>query len=208
MVEAILHGVILAFGLILPLGVQNIFVFSQGASQPTLIRTLPVVITAAICDTILILLAVLGVSLLLLSLPWLTSFVFGGGLLFLLYMGWMIWRSKPTGINTEQNGGFTPKKQIVFAASVSLLNPHAILDTIGVIGTNSLSYTGSDKVVFTLATITVSWLWFLGLAVAGRYVGRIDQTGSLLTIINKVSAVIIWGVGAYMGMQLFQMFTV
>ncbi|MFS0862877.1 LysE/ArgO family amino acid transporter [Fredinandcohnia sp. 179-A 10B2 NHS] len=208
MVEAILHGVILAFGLILPLGVQNIFVFSQGASQPTLIRALPVVITAAVCDTILILLAVLGVSLLLLSLPWLTSFVFGGGVLFLLYMGWIIWKSKQTTIITEEDRGFTPKKQIVFAASVSLLNPHAILDTIGVIGTNSLSYTDSDKIAFTFATITVSWLWFLGLAVVGRYVGKIDQTGSLLTIINKISAVIIWGVAAYMGLQLVQMLTV
>lgn len=30
MTEAIVHGMILAFGLILPLGVQNIFVFNQG----------------------------------------------------------------------------------------------------------------------------------------------------------------------------------
>ena len=31
MTEAILHGIILAFGLIIPLGVQNVFVFNQGA---------------------------------------------------------------------------------------------------------------------------------------------------------------------------------
>lgn len=35
--EAIVHGIILAFALILPLGVQNVFVFSQGATQPKLI---------------------------------------------------------------------------------------------------------------------------------------------------------------------------
>ncbi len=33
LIEAIIHGVILAFGLILPLGVQNVFVFNQGAIQ-------------------------------------------------------------------------------------------------------------------------------------------------------------------------------
>ncbi len=31
MSEAIIHGIILAFGLIIPLGVQNVFVFNQGA---------------------------------------------------------------------------------------------------------------------------------------------------------------------------------
>ena len=44
--EAILHGIILAFGLIIPLGVQNVFVFNQGALQPKFSRALPVVITA------------------------------------------------------------------------------------------------------------------------------------------------------------------
>ena len=46
MTEAILHGIILAFGLIIPLGVQNVFVFNQGALQPKFSRALPVVITA------------------------------------------------------------------------------------------------------------------------------------------------------------------
>ena len=36
MSEAIIHGIILAFGLIIPLGVQNVFVFNQGASQPNI----------------------------------------------------------------------------------------------------------------------------------------------------------------------------
>ena len=39
------------------------------------------------------------------------------------------------------------RKQIGFAMSVSLLNPHAIMDTIGVIGTNAAIYEGVDKMV-------------------------------------------------------------
>ena len=66
MSEAIIHGIILAFGLIIPLGVQNVFVFNQGASQPN-IWSGPVVLTASICDTLLILIAVQGVSLVLLT---------------------------------------------------------------------------------------------------------------------------------------------
>ena len=48
------HGFFLALGLILPLGVQNIFIFNQGALQRTWFQALPSAITAACCDTLLI----------------------------------------------------------------------------------------------------------------------------------------------------------
>lgn len=197
MSEAILHGIVLAFGLIIPLGVQNVFVFNQGASQSTLLRTAPVVITAAICDTILILVAVQGVSLMLLTFSWLTTTLYIIGFFFLLYMGWVIWKSEPT-VSKNEVQTMTIKKQIVFAASVSLLNPHAILDTIGVIGTNSIQYIGTEKWAFSLATIFVSWIWFIGLAIAGRMLGKVDSSGTKIKLLNKISGVIIWGVAFYM----------
>ncbi|WP_438313463.1 LysE/ArgO family amino acid transporter [Sporosarcina sp. FA9] len=201
MTEAIIHGIILAFGLIIPLGVQNVFVFNQGALQPTFIRALPVVITAGICDTILIVAAVSGVSLLVLSFAWLENIIFGVGVIFLLYMGLFLWRSSTT---TAKVAGeiFSTRKQILFAASVSLLNPHAILDTIGVIGTNSLTYFGNERWAFTLTTIVVSWLWFLGLAISGRYFGKLDSSGKRMGLLNKVSALVVWGVAVYMAIKL------
>ncbi|PEZ03316.1 lysine transporter LysE [Bacillus sp. AFS018417] len=202
MSEAILHGIVLAFGLIIPLGVQNVFVFNQGASQSTLLKAAPVVITAAICDTILILFAVQGVSLMLLTFSWLTTILYTIGFFFLLYMGWVIWKSEPT-VSKNEVQTMTIKKQIVFAASVSLLNPHAILDTIGVIGTNSIQYIGTEKWAFTFATIFVSWICFIGLAIAGRMLGKVDSSGTKIKLLNKISGVIIWGVAFYMLAKLF-----
>jgi L-lysine exporter family protein LysE/ArgO len=43
MISAILHGMILALRLILPLEVQNVFIFSQGAIQKPLYRALPAI---------------------------------------------------------------------------------------------------------------------------------------------------------------------
>ena len=94
--EAIIHGIILAFGLIIPLGVQNVFVFNQGASQPNIWRAAPVVLTASMCDTLLILIAVQGVSLILLTFSWLTNTLYVIGFFFLIYMGLVIWRSNPS----------------------------------------------------------------------------------------------------------------
>lgn len=197
---------ILAFGLILPLGVQNVFIFNQGATQPTFLRALPVVITAALCDTLLILLAVLGVSILVFTFVWIKALLFGLGFLFLLYMGWMIWKSDAVTPNGEQKKSLPIKKQILFAVSVSLLNPHAILDTIGVIGTSSLSYNGTEKWIFTLACIFISWLWFIGLAITGRIVGNLKQAQKWLYLLNKFSAFIIWGAALYIFWQLLHTF--
>lgn len=200
--EAIIHGMILAFGLIIPLGVQNVFVFNQGALQPKFRKALPVVMTAGICDTLLIVAAVSGVSLLILTFGWLENIIFSIGIIFLIYMGFILWRTKVSTTDLEGQS-FSTKKQILFAASVSLLNPHALLDTIGVIGTNSLSYTGDARIAFTLTTIIVSWIWFIGLAVAGRYFGKLDKSGKLMTLLNKVSALVVWGVAIYMAIKLF-----
>ncbi|MEH7282748.1 LysE/ArgO family amino acid transporter [Bacillus toyonensis] len=197
MSEAIIHGIILAFGLIIPLGVQNVFVFNQGASQPNIWRAAPVVLTASLCDTLLILIAVQGVSLVLLTFSWLTTTLYTIGFIFLIYMGFVIWRSKPSK-DVKQEKSMPLKKQIIFAVSVSLLNPHAILDTIGVIGTNSIQYIGSEKWAFTSATIIISWIWFISLALAGKFLKRLDSTGKTIVLLNKISGLVIWGVALYM----------
>lgn len=198
-----LHGMILALGLILPLGVQNVFIFNQGAARRRLSGALPAVITAGICDTALILLAVTGVSLIVLNFAWLKNLIFLAGVVFLVYMGWSIFRSAP-----GQSGGtsgdrqISPKKQILFAASVSLLNPHAILDIIGVIGPSSISYSGRELAGFTIACITVSWIWFFGLALAGKAIGNLDTGGRFLKRLNQASALLIWGIALYLAFQL------
>lgn len=197
MISAAMHGFVLAFGLILPLGVQNVFIFSQGAIQPRWIYVLPVVLTASICDTLLISLAVFGVSAVVLGVAWIKVTLLLVGILFLIYMGYTTWKSKPRWDETSVQT-FTYRKQIVFAASVSLLNPHAIMDTIGVIGTSSLSYTGTEKITFMVVCILVSWLWFFGLSIVGRLIGKLDQTGSFLLLLNKISALIMWGTAIYL----------
>lgn len=200
MFEAVMHGLILALGLILPLGVQNVFVFNQGASASRWTGALPVVVAASLCDSLLILLAVYGVSLLL-SMAWLKMILFTIGILFLLYMGWSIWTSAPK-LVTPDGVKLSARKQILFAISVSLLNPHAIMDTVGVIGTSALRYEGSVRWGFTVATMAMSWIWFTSLATAGRWVGSLDRAGGILNLINKISAIVIWIVAIYMMVQL------
>jgi L-lysine exporter family protein LysE/ArgO len=195
----LLHGAGLALGLILPLGPQNAFVFSQGAVQPRFARALPVVVAASLCDTPLILLAVLGVSAVVLTVPGVRAALLGAGVLFLLWIGRVTWRSGPaSGAPDKGAAGWPLRRQLLFAVSVSLLNPHAILDTVAVVGTNSLAYAAQARAAYTAACVMVSWLWFLGLAAAGRVLGALEPVREVL---GKVSALIMWGTALYLARQ-------
>ncbi|PAD38476.1 lysine transporter LysE [Terribacillus sp. 7520-G] len=199
--EPIIHGIILAFGLILPLGAQNVFLFNQGIIQKRMIHTLPAVITAGMADTIMISMAVAGVSVLVWTIPWIQTVLYGIGFCFLTYIGWGLWKSVPDTVQAGEES-FPPRKQIIFAASVSLLNPHAILDIVGVIGTSSLAYSGPEKWSFSMACIAVSWIWFFGLAAAGRLIGSLVAQGKLLLILNRISALLIWSMAVFMLIRL------
>lgn len=200
--ETILHGVLLALGLILPLGVQNVFIFTQGATQPTLIRALPATLTAAICDTLLILLSVLGLSLIIMQVEELRTLLIVAGILFLFYMSVTIWRSSPSSVN--EGTALPAKKQILFACSVSLLNPHALLDIIGVIGTSALKYNGFALVLFTASCIIVSWIWFFGLMFVGSRIKHFGNQATIMTLFNKSSAIFIFAIAIYLGLGILR----
>lgn len=184
------HGFFLAFSLILPLGVQNVFIFFQGATQP-LHRALTLVVVAALCDTLLISLAVSGVSVAVVALPWVKWLLTIGGALFLLYMGWNYWRQSDLPQQQEKNTE-SLKQSILFAMTVSLLNPHAILDTIAVIGTSSLLYDGERRLQFACAAVLVSWIWFFGLALTGRLIQRLEKSGLIMLRLQQGSAIMMW----------------
>lgn len=204
MPHVVINAFLLALGLILPLGAQNVFVFSQGALQPRYVRALPITLTASVCDTLLVSLAVFGLSAVALGIGWIKTSLVSVGVLFMLYMGWVIWRSKPRAANGGQADRLGAWRQIALTASLSLLNPHAIMDTVGVIGTSALRYDGWEKFVFAVTCIAVSWLWFHGLALAGRIAGQADPSGRFLLALNKISALIMWGAAIFLGLSLFE----
>ncbi|GJM06604.1 MAG: putative amino-acid transporter YisU [marine bacterium B5-7] len=188
--EAFIQGMLLAFGLILPLGPQNAFILSQGATQPRLWQAAPAVITAGICDTLLILLAVLGVSAVLLEVPTIKMAMVIVGVCFLLFIAWQLWKTPADNKNNAPRQRMSWQKQILFACSVSLLNPYAYLDTIGVIGTAAMSYHRHDRMLFTTGCILTSWLWFISMTVLGRIVGARENKGFIARHINHIAAMI------------------
>lgn len=196
MVEAFFYGMVLSLGLIIPLGVQNIFVFNQGITQRRYLHALPGALTAFACDFALIAAAVMGVSELVSHLPFLKEVLLITGGLFLIIMGWLTWNNHNS-INMNKPP-LTIKAQILFTLSVSLLNPHALLDTITVIGTNSLQFHSEEKYAFMLGCALLSLLWFLFLSLSGHLIKKTEVAGTVIPILNKVSAGIMWVIAWYL----------
>lgn len=202
-----MHGALLAAGLILPLGPQNVFVLTQGALHRRWLAAAPAAVAASLCDTLLIVVAVLGVSVAVLAVHWLNAVLTAAGVLFLAYMGWATWprtrRAVTIGSDASPRELWPVRRQVTFAMSVSLLNPHAIMDTIGVLGPASLAYpAGAARLAFAAACIGNSWLWFFLLITLGhtlRATGRIEQ---LRVWFSRASAVIMWYTAALLLMRL------
>lgn len=192
MIAAFFYGLLLAFGLILPLGPQNMFILNQGSKSHRFRDALPAVITASLCDTILILLASFGISLFILDHPEIKRILLVAGIIFLSYLGITMWRNAKHDETTEKIiKHLSARKQILFCASVSILNPHAILDTITVIGSNALLFQEAELFAFICACVLLSWLWFTGLALFGKLLTRfekfrfyLDRFASLVILIS------------------------
>ena len=202
MPAALAHGFLLAFALILPLGPQNTFILTQGATQPEWKAVLPVVVTAALCDTTLVSAAIAGVSLVILAVPVLRTVLSIAGVAFMLYMGYKAWTAPVGAEDAEEARGWTLGRKVRHSLSVSLLNPHAIMDTVVVIGGGAALYaTAADRWSYALGVVLVSWVWFLGLSLAGRVIYRIAKGPVFRRWLNRGSAALMWAIAVRYALQ-------
>lgn len=194
---ALVHGFLLALALILPIGPQNAWVLQQGIASSRWRDALPVAAAAALCDTLLIAAAVGGVSLVLVALPVLRDVLRAAGVAFLAFMGYRMWTAGDGVGAGAESEGWTLARRIRYTLSVSLLNPHAVSDTVMVIGAGSAAYAAADgRWAYALGAAAVSWLWFFALALTGRAVAPWVAGRPAQRAVRRGSALVMWWVAA------------
>jgi L-lysine exporter family protein LysE/ArgO len=149
MVTAFSSGFSLSFALIVAIGAQNAFVLRQGLLRQ---HVLPVVLFCAVSDAVLIAVRVGGATFLLTDLaasyrPWLFGFA-------------SIWPAAYGGLRNRDvikvsadptnktKSGQSFGAIIGTAAVLTFGNPHVYLNTVLLIGTVSVPFTGADKLAF------------------------------------------------------------
>ena len=165
-------GVFVTLGLIIAIGMQSAYVLKQGIMRN---HVWIVVLICAICDSFLIILGVNGLGELWASNNMINKIANWGGILFLILYGLKSFHSaftKNNQISHDNSPIASIKHVILISFSVSLLNPHAFLDTCVVMSGISSNIPLDLKTSFTIGAISASFIWLSALGFGARYLRR------------------------------------
>ncbi len=162
MTEAALAGFALGFSLIMAIGAQNAFVLRQGLRGQ---HVLPLVLTCATSDAILIAAGVGGFGALVSANPSLLTVVRWGGAAFLIVYGAMNFRAAWVGGDKLDIKGGTAGSLGAALTTCLLLtwaNPHVYLDTVVLLGGISAQYDPSWAFGIGAAVASFTFFFMLG----------------------------------------------
>lgn len=192
-------GVLLGLALIVPLGQQNVFVISQGVTVG-MPRALFAAVAAASCDTLLIVAGAGGASVVLERVPGLRPALLAAGAALLVYLGVKSLRADGAGGGLASEGERSGRRVLARTVAVSLVNPHAIIDTVGVLGAAIAAQAPATRAAFGAGVVAASWVWFLFLVCAAALLGR-ALTPTRRRWFDRASGVVLLGFAGYLGYE-------
>lgn len=162
-----IEGFLLGISLIAAIGAQNIFVLRQGLTGNHLFMTAGI---CALCDSLLISCGSLGIGSLVAGIAWLRVAAVISGLFFLCYYAaksfLQAFRHNSQIVLAVADGSIVTRKRLMLSAlGFSLLNPHAVLDTVVLIGGLSGQFDELEsRFFFASGAISASVVWFFSIA--------------------------------------------
>ena len=196
MTSSFFPGFALGFSLILAIGAQNAFVLRQGLRHE---HVLPVVLTCAVSDAILIAAGVAGFGSLAQVVPGFETVMRYGGAAFLVWYGTRslisAWRSH-AGLEADpRNGGKTALRTVLLTVlAFTWLNPHVYLDTVVLIGSISAQY--SDRFSFGLGAVTASFVFFFSLGYGARLLAPVVTRPAAWQVLDALIGITMWAIAA------------
>lgn len=160
--SAYLAGFALGLSLILAIGAQNAFVLRQGLRGE---HVLAVCLTCALSDAVLISVGVGGFGAIARLAPWTVEFMRWGGVAFLVVYGALSFRSAWRGgarLDVAEGAARPLWPTLAACLAITWLNPHVYLDTVVLLGSVAVEWTGR-RLAFGLGAVTASFVFFLSL---------------------------------------------
>jgi L-lysine exporter family protein LysE/ArgO len=188
-------GFFLGLSLILAIGAQNAFVLRQGLRRA---HVLPVVLTCALSDAVLIAAGVSGASVVAAGAPWVLETLRWGGVLFLLAYGARSFRSAWTGgAALQAAGGDAGSLPAALATCLALtwLNPHVYLDTVVLIGSVSAAWPGAER-AFGAGAVLSSFVFFFTLGYGARLLAPLFARPSAWRVLDAGVGAVMWAIAA------------
>ncbi|AUN30493.1 LysE/ArgO family amino acid transporter [Niveispirillum cyanobacteriorum] len=192
MFNAILSGYLLGLSLIIAIGAQNAFVLRQGLRGQ---HVLPVVLTCALSDAVLIAAGVAGLGWLVERWPGLLPVLRYAGAAFLFaYALRALWSAltAKAGLNPAAGKGVGRAATLATCLALTWLNPHVYLDTVVLIGSVASRF-GEMKAWFGLGAVVASFSFFIALGFGARLLRPLFARPAAWRVLDGVIALVMGG---------------
>lgn len=202
MENVFLEGLLLQASLIFALGAQNLFVLESGLKRQ---HHITISIVCFLCDLSLIMLGVAGAATLFHHFPHI-KIIFG-----VLGVGFLLWYGLGKLKSPDEEVLLSDvlkenslKNSILKAMTFSLINPHAYLDGIVLIGGYSAKYSNLDhRIALGLGASFCSLLWFLILSSASAKMMPLFQNPKRMRLVMTTAGVFLIFLSARLSVDVY-----
>ncbi|OBV38568.1 LysE/ArgO family amino acid transporter [Janthinobacterium psychrotolerans] len=191
-----LKGMGLGASLIVAIGTQNAFLLKQGLKRH---YVLTCILVCLVCDALLISAGVAGMGTVIANNPSFLLWAKAGGATFLIAYGLRAAKSawRPAALTASTAKAPDGYWAVIGAAlAFSLLNPHAFLDTVILLGSIGGQHEGSGRVYFAGGAIMASALWFFVLGFGARYLAPVFAKPVAWRVLDAIIALVMWSIAA------------
>ncbi|AGL20800.1 LysE/ArgO family amino acid transporter [Actinoplanes sp. N902-109] len=192
MISSALGGFVAAVVLIVAIGAQNAFVLRQGLRRE---HVVPVVVTCALSDLLLIAAGIAGLGALVAARPMVVTVIRWVGAAFLLTYAVTAARRalKPSGLAPTDRGPATLRATLLTCLALTYLNPHVYLDTVLLLG--SVAQQSPHRWLFGVGAALASAVWFTALGLGARRLAPVLSKPLAWRILDGLIAVVMAALG-------------
>ena len=194
MVSSVFAGFAASLVLIVAIGAQNAFVLRQGLRRE---HVLPVVLTCALSDLVLILAGIAGLGAVIAAQPTAVAVIKWVGAAFLIgYAALAAKRAiRPTALSqhaAENPRARTLRATLLTCLALTYLNPHVYLDTVLLLG--AVAQQHPHRWLFGIGAAAASLVWFTALGAGAHKLAPVLARPAAWRILDGLIAVVMVGV--------------
>ncbi|MBL6278904.1 amino acid transporter [Micromonospora fiedleri] len=193
MLTSAVAGFSLSIALIVAIGAQNAFVLRQGLRREHLV---PVVLTCAVSDALLIGVGIAGVGSVVAARPELLTAIRWGGAAFLLGYAVLAARRalRPGALTPAQRPPARLGATLAACLAFTYLNPHVYLDTVLLLG--GIAQQHQHRWWFGVGAALASVCWFTALGAGAYRLAPLLARARVWQVLDGLIAVVMVGVAA------------
>jgi L-lysine exporter family protein LysE/ArgO len=192
MVTSAVAGFAASLVLIVAIGAQNAFVLRQGLRRE---HVLPVVVTCAVSDLLLIAAGIAGLGAVIAARPTTVTVIRWVGAAFLFAYAVLAAKRalRPGALKPTDRAPATLRATLLTCLALTYLNPHVYLDTVLLLG--SVAQQHPHRWLFGIGAALASGVWFIALGMGAHRLAPVLARPAAWRVLDGVIAAVMAAVG-------------